>query len=567
MPYDEIYQSVIADFKKTGSVKKTAQNVGTTLVRAQRILITEGLWSSATSEKVAALYSRGQKVSEIAAELFVSQKTVQAYLPYSRSEKGYGGDNRSDDAIKSEDYRTRMHQAAESQVSSADMEKERKEMVKEMKKMKTNEELGKTNSAHIPESQSWKGRTMKDNGLAEENKASSDKMTAEELYSKHMKRKPEVLGLQLSLDLQDVDDGEMEVLRKYGKVKNGISREILVPADITLHALNYVILRSFGWQNSHLHQFRFPNQVFQKLTKGKNRDCEERYFLQDGLYTDWAKLCGIYFRFPCDDFDDLYWDDDYEEWQSIKTWLARKYTGPYSYGGTCEHYYFANQMAQSVIENNPENKKATIHDIQYSFNQMLDEVLERIPLIELITPEGINEDKGMMDKIAFLQKRQENEEDDIPVIPVTDELIYAYDFGDGWEVSIRLKDCYYTQAEDGPDSTISDAALSSATSTDAIFASAASEAATLPANTSYDMKNHAVDEDLALKIATVVLKRRPTCLAMDGIPLVDDVGGIGGFVDFLEKIHDNDSYEKEELKEWAKGMGWTGHMSKPENLL
>ena len=118
---------------------------------------------------------------------------------------------------------------------------------------------------------------MKDKGLAEENKASSDKMTAEELYSKHMKRKPEVLRLQLSLDMKYVNDDSIEVLKKYGKVKNGILREILVPADITLHALNYVILRSFGWQNGHLHQFRFPEQVFQKLTKEIGRaSCRER---------------------------------------------------------------------------------------------------------------------------------------------------------------------------------------------------------------------------------------------------------------------------------------------------
>ena len=57
MAWDDIYQQVIEDFKITGSVKKTAQNVGTTLVRAQRILITEGLWSSPTSEKVVALPS------------------------------------------------------------------------------------------------------------------------------------------------------------------------------------------------------------------------------------------------------------------------------------------------------------------------------------------------------------------------------------------------------------------------------------------------------------------------------------------------------------------------------
>lgn len=44
MPYDDVYQNVIDGFLSTGSVKQTVQNVGNTLVRAQRILITEGLW-------------------------------------------------------------------------------------------------------------------------------------------------------------------------------------------------------------------------------------------------------------------------------------------------------------------------------------------------------------------------------------------------------------------------------------------------------------------------------------------------------------------------------------------
>ena len=113
MSADNLYQRVIDDYAITGSVKKTAENVGTTLVRAQRILITEGLWSSPTSEKVFDLYIKGKSVAEIASELFVSEKTVQAYLPYTRTDQGYGGTERSFDALKSEGYRDRMHRATE----------------------------------------------------------------------------------------------------------------------------------------------------------------------------------------------------------------------------------------------------------------------------------------------------------------------------------------------------------------------------------------------------------------------------------------------------------------------
>ena len=48
---------------------------------------------------------------------------------------------------------------------------------------------------------------------------------------------------------------------------------------------------------------------------------------------------------------------------------------------------------------------------------------------------------------------------------------------------------------------------------------------------------------------------------------MDDVGGIGGYIDFLRVIHGEDPDEKEDMKEWAKWMGWTGRMIKPENLL
>ncbi len=59
----------------------------------------------------------------------------------------------------------------------------------------------------------------------------------------------------------------------------------------------------------------------------------------------------------------------------------------------------------------------------------------------------------------------------IPVLPITEKLIYSYDYGDGWEV---------------PD----------------------------------------VSADI---LEEVTARHRPVCIAKDGIELVDDVGGIGGF--------------------------------------
>jgi hypothetical protein len=68
---------------------------------------------------------------------------------------------------------------------------------------------------------------------------------------------------------------------------------------------------------------------------------------------------------------------------------------------------------------------------------------------------------------------------------------------------------------------------------------------------------------------------RPVLIASDGEMLVDDVGGIHGFSDFLQNINPElkglDPDEKEEAKkekkeclEWARSLGW--HKDKVSNF-
>ena len=63
---DELYQQIINIYKETGSVKKTAEELGTYPIKVRRVLITEGLWHSKTSEQVADLLAKGKSVAEIA---------------------------------------------------------------------------------------------------------------------------------------------------------------------------------------------------------------------------------------------------------------------------------------------------------------------------------------------------------------------------------------------------------------------------------------------------------------------------------------------------------------------
>ena len=45
---------------------------------------------------------------------------------------------------------------------------------------------------------------------------------------------------------------------KYGE---SISRDILVPFNLPLHNLHYVINQAFGFTNSHLHEFTLPHSL------------------------------------------------------------------------------------------------------------------------------------------------------------------------------------------------------------------------------------------------------------------------------------------------------------------
>lgn len=308
MAKDEMYNRILKEYEKCGSVKQTANNVGTTLVRAQRVLITEGLWSSGTSDKVGELFSIGKATQEIADELVVSVKTVQAYLPYSKG--FYSETDKSMDALKSGSYRQRNQKTVSKQVNH----------------------VNRTGKKDLSEST----KNLRNDVCDRNNKINS------------------VMKLRLELILDD-DPVEKAVLRTYGRVKEGIIRDIVVPSDISLHRLNYAIQGAFDWRNCHFHHFAVPGQVLADLTDGDYDGKEdERDSVQMGIYKKWTEYCGTYFRFPTDDLDDVYWDDDYDGSVSIRTWQKRKYNGPNMYYGNGEHFAIAKREALSLLNENPE---------------------------------------------------------------------------------------------------------------------------------------------------------------------------------------------------------------------
>lgn len=500
---ESIWEDVVQAYIDTGSILDTAAKCKVSTVKVRKILITEGLWSSKTSEQIDELLKNGFNSAQVAEKLCMSIKNVQAYMPY---ERGVYDEDRSVDAVRSGRYRDRMKVAAGMQkVSNAEeFSSERK-----LKMITNNKNLGAM-----------------------------------------------LLHLELRYDWFTEED--KLILKKYGDVSESISRDIIVPSDITLHALHYAIQRAFGWQNGHLHHYTLPGPVFDELTCGS--------------FAEWMKLAGVYFRFPTDDLEDIYWDDNYKEGESIRSWMRKKYTGPYRYKGNSEHYLYCQKEISELLDRlevmtvheyqpgidiqkapyEMKLKDASVKQVEQSFVDFFcHELIERLPLAQVLTigekkadlgsiRDEIFEKLGEIDikkattvyenkKLSDKARREFLDGYNLSAIPVSGELIYCYDYGDGWEVSIRC-DALYEKDTVG--------------------------------NWSDDMgcEAHIYPEELEECIA----KHRPICVAKDGIELVDDVGGPSGFCDMLKTIFD---YERKDEKAqiesadmfgWANMLGWTG---------
>lgn len=398
---------------------------------------------------------------------------------------------------------------------------------------------------------------------------------------------------------------QQRVLHTYGKLEYGtsISRDIAVPGDMPLYALHYVIQQTFGWQNSHLHHFELPKDVFKKITGDKVKN--------------WMDLVGVLFCSPLMDEEDRFWADDYEK-GSFKTWLRRKYTGPYmslNHGEgiiqskkdieyikkQCKKVvvrYSADKdgsekMIDASIARGKENLSVSerekgigivrkeimsVYDLPveylfYIFEESPNLVLERLSIDEVLALR----DRGLDDEIADVEELRDSfdslmDEDllediydiqetgqDEPwlqplVVSCTDTLYYRYDYGDNWYVKIT--------GSLGCEDLVREGRITQDEIDDALI--------------------------------TVFNKYKPVCLAADGLPVLDDVGGIDGYVHFLRGIHkgkeeafwkeiakekqlseeeysemlpDNWDYDDADTLEWAKGLGWSKRMPGLKNLL
>lgn len=422
--------------------------------------------------------------------------------------------------------------------------------------------------------------------------------------------------IHMELDGAYDDQETMDALRKYSRVRNSISRDIVVPEDITLHALHFAIQRAFGWMNSHLHHFAMEDDY--QRTKLKE--------LTEGKLKNFFTMCGVYFRAPYEsespDMEDVYYDDDYKDYESPKAWLRRKYTGPYYYGGSFEHYLTSQDTVEEYLkddraleipptfseylkakENNtkPKANKTTIREMPLEnafgyFDGPLGEILERLRLDEVLTDQetdtyeqmkAIAEDaaEGREERLSRYNEYENVLNETLPVVRKINEIINSREFtNESYEyfrknshahqkgldayanildlhqesdVKVRpfLNELYYLY-DYGDGWTVKLTMKNRYTANEENGSVYFTDRNGKPADT-----ETVIALDKAYKGHTV------KCIRYDGLPLMDDVGNVHGYARFLKTLKEGEPEERENMKDWSSMQGWTGRSVKPENLL
>lgn len=472
-------------YKKTASLQKTADELNISYAKVRKILITLGEYKTDFSIEVGRRRDQGKSISEIASELDTSTNRVTAFLPYEKNL--YSGPVQTTDSRKSKEYRERIETAREKFVIETGRLAERK--------------YGTNDEGDIRMNEMNRG---KENG--------------------------EVTAIRLHLELKDdyLGENEKTLLRKYGGSSTGssIGRDILIPSDMPLHNLHYAIQRLFGWQNSHLRKFVLPKEIYEGLT--------------GGTVKGWADLVGVLFQPPGENEHELFWDDDYRG-GSIKTWLQKKYTGPYVFRGVAEDYNRARAEIEQFMKGYPPVDVFESFSDFYNRSKGTEDkerrILKRAPLVELtleemadslIVESGTEDLLERLEVAEVLACKDELVCNGASLFPVTDKLIYNYDFGDNWTVMItKEKDC-----------------------TDLL-------------RSGYITKGELADAE-----AEVLTRHKPICLHRDGAFVLEDVGGLPGFIRFLEVIHEGeDEEERRDSVSWAKSLGWSGRKISTTRML
>lgn len=616
-----LYDRVVEVYRSTDSVDETARICGTYPIKVRKILITEGLWRSKKSIAVINLRERGYSIREIAEELNMEEKNVQFYLPYSRKQEN---GNKKTGTIRVEQFRDRNRRMAEGMMNRTGTE--RKTARTGVMNMADGRERRNETTVLDQDGRKWVGSEP----------SAAFRLRLElvmQVYCGPGETEPDCV--------EDIfqDENDARWLREKIRTKGGITRDLIVPAEMSLHELNYAILESFGFQNNHLHRFVLPKGLFSSLTG-------------ETIY-GWQKWCGTLFRFPQDDSEEIYWDDDYKEDKSPKAWMKTKYTAGRKNFGTGETFIENRRRAEDDwreeerrAEKNGRRKLFEDHEYFAEYwRDMLDvgdvhDLLERLTLRELLFCRGDEEwdseawkntmekrmaekehivrelsdsaawgalldgmsllrqwrgERAYWDRLLWEQKcgvgteehgnptrQMEKAEEKIrdleyrleplmnalnpELLPLTDTLFFNYDFGDDWLIRLTCTDVYCRNdpAEDFYMEGIGED-MDPDMVCDLVKKGLGKE---FPEDSVYlDKDGKKIRGALYRAVRRAEMEKMPSCIAAEGLPMVENVGGISGYFDFIRNIYRGDEEMASSLREWARGLGWKGIVGKPENIL
>jgi len=318
-----------------------------------------------------------------------------------------------------------------------------------------------------------------------------------------MKKSRNPIYLHLELDTKYCSNEDLHTLKKYACIKYGstISRDVLVPHDITIRALHYTIMKLFGWMGRHDYTMKLPSQIYDNVTETDSNII--------------ISLMGVLLKCP----DEVKIDDDFlvsfddTGPKDFENRFSEYYTGPYANFASIEDY-----STLSGILTLCDSIKDEIMGVDCN------KLLGRLKVSSILTYEGDNISGNVEylkgDSIKEYNMRREHCKEcemQPDVLPLTYKLVYLYDSERKWTVNI-----------------------------------------TMPKDFSVLINDRGVSkEDIDFAKNKVLDSYKPYCIFRDGANVMEDVANLPGFCDFLRVVFErSDTNKKKTALKYARKRDW-----------
>ena len=620
----ELYQQIVSVYRQTGSVDRTAEQCGTYAIKVRKVLITEGLWHSKKSDAVNALHGRGYSVSEIAETLGMDEKNVQFYLPY--TEQSVSAE-KSESRERVRDFRKRGRKTEEENLFRGERKGSVQGKIPEegrKRETKAGRDSAGPGKPGIP-ADGWSGYLMHvelvmNNYLSEEEDGLDifeDEKEISALRSLLRTRSgitrdvivPGCMSLhQLSYVIQELFGFMNGHLHHFSLPKALFRRltdgKVSRWAELCGTVLRAPVAEDFSdlyWdddykQGKSVKAWKRSKYIGEQMNYGVGETFMDSLRLLKE-HMEWAerimkkeKETRRPEEIPLEDFRREYAAE--EEMNAVLERLK------------VEDLFLREGEALPDPEAWQDNMRQEA-ELSLSWLEAFRKTKSFRSLEEAMgTLRLMREDRASLDQAIWIRKEEVREafgrnpdrvleeiEGEIhrlerqigdamhafdpAVRPVTDTLYYQYDYGDDWFFRITCKEIYFRAEEE----------YSPETETEKAFREAEKRSGSRSAEmerklkacrwgknymeeyTFMDFTGQEAPDLFWLPLCDCYLETKPVCVQAEGLPLVEDVGGVGGYFGFIRSIHGEDAGEAAALRSWARGQGWKEIVPKPGSLL